>query len=108
MIVFGLKRDAPKICGNAAYRSFARTSYLTDNPSKVLIEIRSFLSGVVVLTQSDATADCYGKIRAALAKNGASIPENDIWIAATAMEHQLPLAARDQHFSLVSGLTVLS
>jgi len=30
-----------------------------------------------------------------------------IWIAALALEHQLPLAARDAHFDLVFGLTVL-
>ena len=31
----------------------------------------------------------------------------NIWIAALALEHQLPLAARDPHFDLVIGLAVL-
>ncbi len=83
-------------------------AYLTVNPAKVLSEIRGFLNGVAILTQSDVTADCYGKIRAALAKAGTPIPENDIWIAATAMEHQIPLAVRDRHFSLIDGLKILS
>jgi tRNA(fMet)-specific endonuclease VapC len=53
------------------------------------------------------TADHYGQIRAALGKAGTPIPENDIWIAATALEYQLPLAARDDHFGRVSGLQIL-
>ena len=35
------------------------------------------------------------------------LAQNDIWIAAVALEHGLPLATRDPHFSLVSGLTTL-
>ena len=46
-------------------------------------------------------------LRAALAKAGTPIPENDIWIAAVAQEHGLPLAARDQHFNQIAGLQVL-
>jgi predicted nucleic acid-binding protein len=38
---------------------------------------------------------------------GSRIPENDLWIAAMAQEHQLPLVTRDQHFSLVTGLKAL-
>lgn len=48
-----------------------------------------------------------GRLRAQLAKAGTPIPENDIWIASLALEHQLPLAARDAHFDLVIGLQVL-
>jgi len=35
------------------------------------------------------------------------IPQNDIWIAAAAKEHDLPIATRDRHFSFVPGLRVL-
>jgi predicted nucleic acid-binding protein len=59
------------------------------------------------LLPTAATADHYGQIRAALAKAGTPIPENDIWIAALAKEFQLPLAARDRHFDLIAGLQVL-
>jgi len=83
-------------------------AYLAGDPARVLGEIRNFLRGVTALTPGDDTADYYGRIRAALAKAGTQIPENDIWIAAIAMEHQLPLAARDAHFKLVAGITVLT
>jgi predicted nucleic acid-binding protein len=35
------------------------------------------------------------------------IPINDIWIAALAIETQVPLLARDAHFSRVTGLSVI-
>ena len=60
-----------------------------------------------MLSPGVATAEHYGRIRAQLAQAGTPIPENDIWIAALALEHQLPLSARDVHFDRVTGLQVL-
>ncbi|HEV8045487.1 MAG TPA: PIN domain-containing protein [Rubrobacter sp.] len=37
---------------------------------------------------------------------GRPIPENDIWIAATALQHGLVLVTRDSHFEHVEGLRV--
>ncbi len=34
------------------------------------------------------------------------IPENDIWIAATARQHNLILVTRDTHFQHVSNLQI--
>jgi tRNA(fMet)-specific endonuclease VapC len=79
-------------------------AYLSGNPTRTLFEIRNFLSAVNLLSPEEATAEHYGRIRAQLAKGGTPIPENDIWIAALAMEHQLPLAARDVHFDRIIGL----
>ena len=81
-------------------------AYLSTDQVKTLAEITSFLGAVVVLSPGLATANQYGQIRAALAKAGTPIPENDIWIAALAQEHQLPLAARDKHIDQVTGLQV--
>ncbi len=82
-------------------------AYLSANQTKTLQEITNFLSAVILLSPSAATADHYGQIRAALSKAGTPIPENDIWISALAKEYQLPLAARDSHFDQVAGLQVL-
>jgi tRNA(fMet)-specific endonuclease VapC len=43
----------------------------------------------------------------ALEAKGQIIPENDIWIAAVALECDMPLATRDAHFQRVEGLTVI-
>lgn len=47
------------------------------------------------------TAARYGDLKATLRANGTPIPENDFWIAALAMQHDLTLASRDEHFDLV-------
>lgn len=58
------------------------------------------------LSPTDRTADEYARIKHELAKAGTPIPENDIWIAASAREHGLPLVTCDGHFQVVGGLTI--
>ncbi|MBR1609597.1 MAG: PIN domain-containing protein [Kiritimatiellae bacterium] len=50
----------------------------------------------------------YGYVKAALKKNGTPIPENDIWIAATALETGSRLVTYDSDFANVGGLVVIS
>jgi len=56
---------------------------------------------------SPATAGHCGRLKDLLARAGTPVPENDLWIAAVALEHGLPVATRDAHFSQVPGLSVL-
>jgi tRNA(fMet)-specific endonuclease VapC len=72
-----------------------------------LKQIEDFLKICAVLNPDERTAALYGRTKADLARRGKPIPQNDIWIAAMALEHNLPLATRDQHFSFVVGLNVL-
>ena|SRR3990172_9395116 len=50
------------------------------------------------------TARHYGVIKNQLRKQGKPIPENDIWVAANAMQHDLVLVTRDNHFAAIEGL----
>jgi tRNA(fMet)-specific endonuclease VapC len=50
------------------------------------------------------TALHYADIRDELRGAGKPIPENDVWIAALARQHRLPIVSRDQHFDAVSGI----
>jgi predicted nucleic acid-binding protein len=52
----------------------------------------------------EVTAEFYSAILDQLKKQGASIPTNDIWIAATALQYGLPVYTFDQHFEHISGL----
>jgi len=36
------------------------------------------------------------------------IPENDVWIAAIARQHNLPIVSRDEHLRWVKGVTGIS
>ena len=74
---------------------------------KNLLRIENFLKEVTVLFPNDETTKSYGHIFAQLARTGKTIPQNDIWIAAIAMEHDLPLATSDRHFEYIDGLKVL-
>jgi tRNA(fMet)-specific endonuclease VapC len=40
----------------------------------------------------------YGDIKAGLVKEGRNIPENDLWIAATALHYNLCIISFDAHF----------
>jgi tRNA(fMet)-specific endonuclease VapC len=53
------------------------------------------------------TADQYGQIRLRLKAKGRPIPENDIWIAATALRYGLALVTRDDHFQEVDNLNLV-
>ena len=57
-----------------------------------------------VLHVTEETTEFYADIRHELKRKGRPLPANDIWIAALAIEHSLPVLTRDQHFDLVSGL----
>ena len=58
----------------------------------------------IVLDIDLDTAGHYAEIRERLRALGTPIPENDIWIAALAVQHGLPVASRDAHFDNVKGL----
>jgi len=52
------------------------------------------------------TAGRYGALKEALRQKGRPIPENDLWIAACALQHGLILATRDRHFEQVAELQI--
>jgi tRNA(fMet)-specific endonuclease VapC len=74
---------------------------------KHLHQITQFLDAVDLLLPDESTPEIYGRISAQLAIAGKPIPQNDIWIAAVALQSSLPLATIDRHFQHVSGLTIL-
>jgi predicted nucleic acid-binding protein len=56
---------------------------------------------------SDETAERYASIDASLRTRGQPIPTNDLWIAASAMEHGTELVTLDRDFQKVSQILVL-
>jgi tRNA(fMet)-specific endonuclease VapC len=57
-----------------------------------------------VLKVDGETARHYAEVRSELKARGTPIPENDVWIAALARQHVLPVVSRDSHFDQVRGL----
>jgi tRNA(fMet)-specific endonuclease VapC len=71
-------------------------------------EVESFAASVAILSCDAETASHYGEIKADLRRKGRPLPDNDLWIAAIARQHQLTVATRDGHFSEIPGLALLS
>ena len=92
-------------CAELTY-GFLRGGKLNENESL----LNAFLQEERVSYQpvTRAIAERWGYVKASLAKNGTPIPENDIWIAATALETGARLLSYDSHFDSVGGLIRLS
>ncbi len=74
------------------------------NKAKHLQKLESFLKLCDIIDINHNTAILFGEITAALQKIGKPIPANDVWIAATAKQHNLTLVSRDKHFNEISSL----
>jgi tRNA(fMet)-specific endonuclease VapC len=77
-------------------------------PNENLARIGEFTAGSVVLGMDSETARHYGDLKNKLRLKGQPLPENDIWIAAVALQHNLTLATRDGHFQEMEGLKTTS
>jgi tRNA(fMet)-specific endonuclease VapC len=75
-------------------------------PSQNRARVERLLDVCPLVAQDLGTAKEYAALKAALQKKGRPIPENDVWVAASALQHGLTLAARDRHFQYVEGLDV--
>jgi tRNA(fMet)-specific endonuclease VapC len=73
-------------------------------PDKNLAQIGAFAAGVVVIPVDGETAGYYGRISAQLAAEGSPIPQNDMGIAACAMQWGLTVATTDTHYTRIRGL----
>ena len=73
-----------------------------------LARIEDLASSSMILGCDTETARVYGEIKNSLRIKGHPIPENDIWIAAIAVQHNLTLVSRDSHFSEIENLRVVA
>jgi tRNA(fMet)-specific endonuclease VapC len=71
-------------------------------------ELQAFLDSprVRLVTMDEETSVFYATIYAGLRKAGKPIPTNDLWIAASAMQHGLVLLTLDSHFEHVSQVII--
>jgi tRNA(fMet)-specific endonuclease VapC len=68
--------------------------------------LRKFLAkeSVSVLLPSRETAEQYARLFVQLKRAGTPLPDNDLWIAALVLEHNLTLITRDHHFQKIPQL----
>jgi tRNA(fMet)-specific endonuclease VapC len=65
-----------------------------------------FIGQCEVLDCNLETAMRYANLRLQLTRAGKPIPENDLWIAASCLQHSLTLVTNDAHFANCPGLAL--
>ena len=60
-----------------------------------------------ILDITKDTAEEYSRIRQWLKENARPIPANDMWIAALARQHSMPVLTNDKHFDDIPGVEVI-
>jgi predicted nucleic acid-binding protein len=67
------------------------------------------LKAVVVVPSDHEVCREYGKLKASLREAGIVIADNDLWIAACALRHSIPLISNNRkHFEKMPGLNLIS
>src|SRR5258706_2984209 len=79
----------------------------SNRPTENVERVQKLVDRSETLDVTAATSRVYAELRIDLKKKGRPIPENDLWIAAAAVEHVLPLATRDVHFAQIGRLSLL-
>ncbi len=92
----------PCIAIGELYFGACKSSKIEEN----LTRIDEFASTNTVLPCNTEIAKRYGDIKNRIKEKGQPIPENDIWIAAIAQEHDLTVVTKDTHFKAVENLKV--
>ncbi len=82
-------------------------AYCSSAPEKHIIMIEDFLQQCKIISIDKQCSITYGKIKAQLKAKGKPIPENDIWIAAIAVQNKLMVYSKDAHFRLIKNIPLL-
>jgi tRNA(fMet)-specific endonuclease VapC len=79
----------------------------SSRPNENLARIDELVANATVLGCNTQTARYYGEVKNKLRLKGRPLPENDIGIAALALQHSLTLVTRDAHFQQVENLQIV-
>jgi tRNA(fMet)-specific endonuclease VapC len=90
----------PIIVAGELYAGAEKSSKATENRTR----IDDFISRRQLLIADQETARVYGRIVLQLRQKGRPIPQNEMWIAALALQHDLIVLTRDAHFQAVDNL----
>ena len=72
--------------------------------NEILLQRLLAKSTVGVLLPGRETAEHYARLFVQLKRAGTPVPDSALWIAALALEHDLLLITRDQHFERIPQL----
>ena len=81
----------------------AKSAHVVQNKQNA----KSFCSRYPLLGVSNIVAEFYGEIKKDLLSHGNVMPENDMWIAATAFANDMTVITQDKHFEHIQNLMVI-
>ncbi|HET9367019.1 MAG TPA: type II toxin-antitoxin system VapC family toxin [Candidatus Udaeobacter sp.] len=93
----------PILCAHVA-AEFLYGQVLAKVSPTAFVQAQEFLDSFEFLAPDRSTATRYARIRARLKALGQSMPDPDYWIAAHAIEEQVPLVTTDTDFRLLTEL----
>lgn len=74
-----------------------------DDRARRLATLES-VNDIAVLEIDDAVATAWARLRVALRVAGRRMGVNDLWIAATAVAHAMPVVTQDEDFAVLDGI----
>ena len=81
----------------------AKSAHVVQNKQNA----KSFCSRYPLLGVSNIVVEFYGEIKKDLLSHGNVMPENDMWIAATALANDMTVITQDKHFEHIQNLMVI-
>jgi tRNA(fMet)-specific endonuclease VapC len=75
-------------------------------PDAAVADVEAIERTIATLPLDATIARIYAQVKHDLKRRGLTMPDNDLWIAATALQYDVMLAARDAHFNWITDLRV--
>ncbi len=72
------------------------------------IKTLELVNRIPLLPVDDEVSSAWAQMRAYLAASGRRVDANDMWIAATAAAHEIPVVTQDAEFDALSGVAGLT
>ena len=77
--------------------------------TKKIGDLEKRLRAAVIVPYDRLLCDTYGRLKALTREAGRPVADNDMWIAASAVRHNIPLVSNNrQHFEHVPDLVLIS
>jgi len=77
--------------------------------AKKLADLSTRLRSTVIVPYDLAICETYGSLKAKLEVSGKVVADNDLWIAACAIRHSIPLVTNNRvHFAKIPDLVLIS
>ena len=106
--IAGMLAGADLFLSSIAVGELYYGAYKSSRVAANLAKVAAFVAANVIVGVDQGACEAYGRLKAVLRAKGRPIPDNDLWIAAAAIQLGAALVSRDTHFANVEGLVVHS